>query len=130
MHFLCHRLDRSICYVVSLGPGVSAGSVVVTVFVSSSGRVILYSPLLCCNSFCLVSGCLYTALMRSALSWYLLREVLFRFFAVWSIRVGWWRVTDRGMDLRRCYSMCGLVESWELTTLKMAFGLTVFLSLI
>ena len=80
MRFLCHRLDRSICYVVSLGPGVSAGSAVVTVFVSSSERVVLCSPVLCCNSFCLVSGCLYTVLMRSALSWYLLRKVFVSFF--------------------------------------------------
>ena len=64
----------------SLGPGVSAGSAVVTVFVSSSERVVLCSPLLCCNSFCLVSGCLYTVLMRSALSWYLLRKVFVSFF--------------------------------------------------
>ena len=46
--FLYHRLDRSICCIVSLGPGVSAGSAVVTVFVSSSERVVLCSPLLCC----------------------------------------------------------------------------------
>ena len=35
--FLCHRLDRSICCVVSLDPGVSTGSAVVTVFVSFFG---------------------------------------------------------------------------------------------
>ena len=34
------------------------------------------------------------------------------------------------MDLSRCYSVCGLVGSCELTISKMAFGLTVFLSLI
>ena len=35
--FLSHRLDRSICCVVSLDPGVSTGSAVVTVSVSFFG---------------------------------------------------------------------------------------------
>ena len=47
--FSLHRLDRSICCFVSLGPGVSPGSAVVTVFVSSSERVVLCSSLLCCT---------------------------------------------------------------------------------
>jgi len=49
VRFLYHRLDRS-C-VVSLGPGMLAGSVVVTVFVSSSEHVVFCSPLLCCTVF-------------------------------------------------------------------------------
>ena len=45
--FLSHRLDRSICCVVSLDPGVSTGSAVVTASVSFFGTCSFFEVLYC-----------------------------------------------------------------------------------
>ena len=52
--FLSHQLDRSICCVVSLDPGVSTGSTVVTVLFLSSEHVV-FEVLYCAVTVFLVA---------------------------------------------------------------------------